>query len=197
MICANDTVAICLMMHMLQAQFKLPDDLYIVGMGNSCIGATLPVPLTSIDFDYCQMGKAAVKLLCYLKENPDCGRLVSYLPCRLIIRQSAPLQCFSADLPGTDAPPQPASTYFGGIDARNIVRAEAIMQSADATDRAIILGLLNGKSAEALSQTLYLSTRAVRYRITNLVKKHGFSDKSEFLQTLYSGFYLDGGEPKP
>ena len=191
-ICANDTVAICLVQNMLKRKFRLPEDLFVLGMGNSYIGSTLPVPLTSIDFNYCQMGRAAVKLYAFLKENTNCGRVVSYLPCSLVIRASAPLKQLQ-DAPPSEVLLHTYGEYFGGTDAQNIVKVEAIMQSADETDRNIILGLLNGKSAEELAQTLFLSTRAVRYRITNLIKRYGFTEKTEFVRMLSSAFDLKGG----
>ena len=193
-ICANDTVAICLVQNMLKQKFRLPEELFILGMGNSYIGSTLPVPLTSIDFNYCQMGKAAVKLYAFLMENSDCGRVVSYLPCALVIRESAPLKQFQdAPLYG-DAFTHMYGEYFEGKNVQNIVQAEAIMQSADETDRTIILGLLRGETAEELAQSLFLSTRAVRYRITNLIKKYDCADKAAFVHLISRAINLSGEE---
>jgi UDP-glucose:(heptosyl)LPS alpha-1,3-glucosyltransferase len=63
-------------------------------------------------------------------------------------------------------------------------KVKAILQAGDELNRQIVLGLMEGKSAEAIAKALFLSTRAVRYRITNLVKRHGFADKSALMEAL-------------
>lgn len=185
-ICANDTVAICLVRNMLGRGIPLPEELYIIGMGNFYISASLPLPLTSIDFDYYRMGRAAVKLYGFLKENDTCGTVVCNLPCRLTVRASAPLPEPAEQAHSSGDFPDLRMAYFSGRDARNIVKAESILQAGDEIDRKIVLGLMARRSAETIAQDLYLSTRAVRYRITNLLKKHGFADRAELLQAFES-----------
>ncbi len=183
-ICANDTVAICLVRNLLSQGFRLPEELFIIGMGNSYIGSTLPLPLTSIDFNYYQMGQTAVKLYGFLKENENCGHMVSHLPCRLMIRASAPIEEQVNPVSGTAEQQEISLQYFIGEDAQNIVKVESILQAGDETDRQIILGLMEGKTAETIAGALFLSTRAVRYRIANLLKKHGFVDKGALMAAL-------------
>lgn len=183
-ICANDTVAICLVRNLLEQGFRLPEELFIIGVGNSYIGSTLPLPLTSIDFNYYQMGQIAVKLYGFLKENENCGHIVSHLPCRLMIRASAPIEECSQAASDVAAPQELSLKYFSGESAQNIMKVEAILQAGDELNRQIVLGLMEGKSAEAIAKALFLSTRAVRYRITNLVKRHGFADKSALMEAL-------------
>ena len=190
-ICANDTVAICLIRNMREQAFDLPKDLYIIGMGNSYIGSTLPLPLTSIDFDYYQMGKTAVKLCGFIRENADCGHIVFHLPCRLMVRASAPIQESVDAVSEPDASPEMCLTYFSGKDAQNIVKVEAVLQAGDEIDREIVLGLLEKKSAEKIAESLFLSTRAVRYRIANLIKKHGFADRTELMNALNNAIYKE------
>ena len=190
-ICANDTVAICLIRNMREQGFNLPEALYIIGMGNSYIGATLSLPLTSIDFDYYRMGKTAVKLYSFLRENADCGTVISHLPCRLMVRASAPVPEYGDAVSLTEASPVRQLRYFSGKDAQNIVKVESVLQAGDAVDREIVLGLLEKKSAEKIAETLFLSTRAVRYRITNLIKKHGFADRTELVNALNAAIYKE------
>ncbi len=190
-ICANDTVAIFLIQNMTEQGFRLPEELYVVGMGNSYLGSVLPLSLTSIDFDYYQMGKTAIKLYGFLKENPDCGNIVSHLPCQLITRQSAPItEQVNASVSGQDTP-KPQAQYFSGKNAQSIVRAEAILQACNEIDREIIFNLLAGRNVERIAEILFLTTRAVRYRIANLVKKYDFSDKTELINTFNNAIKID------
>ena len=185
-ICANDTVAIYLVRNLLGQGLHLPEDLFVIGMGNSYIGSTLPLPLplTSIDFNYYQMGQTAVKLYGFLKENENCGHIVSHLPCRLIIRASAPLEECPNSVFSVAEPQEISLKFFNGKDTQNIIKVESILQTGDEIDRQIVLGLLNGKSSETIAESIFLSTRAVRYRITNLVKKHDFPDRETLIAAL-------------
>ena len=123
-------------------------------------------------------------VLRFLKENENCGHIVSHLPCRLMIRASAPIEECSQAASDVAAPQELSLKYFSGEAAQNIMKVEAILQAGDELNRQIVLGLMEGKSAEAIAKALFLSTRAVRYRITNLVKRHGFSDKSALMEAL-------------
>ena len=43
-VCANDSVAILLIQEMLKNGIKIPEDAYVVGVGNICSALKLPFP---------------------------------------------------------------------------------------------------------------------------------------------------------
>ncbi|MBQ8508286.1 MAG: substrate-binding domain-containing protein [Clostridia bacterium] len=176
-ICANDTVAVCLVQQLLALGCKLPERLHIIGMGNSYVGAQLKIPLTSVMFDYRQMGEAAVRLYHSLCASPlPCHMTVS-LPCRLIVRESAPVGSKPAASPIPPVIPQPQRSYFDSDMVQNIIRAEAMLQAGDTIDREILFGIARGETCDAIAERLFFSSRAVRYRIANLVKQYGFENR--------------------
>lgn len=91
-LCANDTVAICLMKKMAEAGYKIPEDFFVIGMGNSYIGQGMNPPLSSIDFNYYEMGKQAVNLYNLIKSSNMSYNMVLTLECKLVIRDSARLK---------------------------------------------------------------------------------------------------------
>ena len=57
--------------------------------------------------------------------------------------------------------------YFDGSRARSIIELESIFQQCDKTDRQIIFGLMREESIERIAESVYLTPRAIRYRINH------------------------------
>jgi len=193
-ICANDTVAVCLMQKLQDMGLSLPQDLYIIGMGNFYMERMLPLSLTSVMFDYRKMGEAAVELYHNLEKSRTPCRMRVSLPCRLEVRASAPL---NIPLPGEAAPPPTVAVrgdYFGGERAQSIIRIEAILQSCDTADREILYGIAAGETCETVAARLFFSGRAVRYRLKKLLARYGFRDRAELEQALAA--VIPKGDPK-
>lgn len=183
-ICANDTVAICLMHKLSSTSYKVPDDIYIIGMGNSFIGAAMDIPLTSVRFDYFKMGVTAARLyLSLLKSEGDYHAGIS-LPCKLIIRQSAPIFDKENHSQRRKNPKKIENLYFSGDNIQNIIRVEAMLQASNDTDREILYSIARGESYDVISKKIFLCDRAIRYRISKLISKYGFENKKELEKAL-------------
>jgi LacI family transcriptional regulator len=61
--CYNDPVAIGAMRAILEVEFKLPDDICVVGAGNIHYSDQVAVPLTTVDQGTCTIGVRAAELL--------------------------------------------------------------------------------------------------------------------------------------
>ena len=193
-ICSNDTVAICLVKQMLKKGFSLPQDLYIAGMGNSYVGSGLSVPLTSIAFDYRKMGEMAIRLYHNLRTSYFPCHMVASLPCDIVIRPSAPLDINKAPLPMT-IPQQPSNIgYFAGDTVNGIIRTEAMFQESDDIDREILFGIAKDEDCDTIAERIFLSGRAVRYRLAKIVKKYGFKDRNELKKSIKSVINQESGE---
>lgn len=176
-ICANDTVAIRLILKLNEIGYKIPNDLYVIGMGNSNIGANLSPKLTSVMFDYREMGKMAMTLYRNLNKCKTECRMNISLPCRLVIRESAPLNeriCESA----VGQVKLPCQAYFDGDEVQNIIVIEDILQSLDVFDREILFGVSLEESCEYIADRLGFSDRAVRYRLANIIRISGFENRN-------------------
>lgn len=89
--CANDYTAISTMQVYLKANYKIPDDIAVVGFSNYPISRIIEPQLTTIDDRAFEMGKTAAKLL--LRQIDEKNSLISsetiVLKSELIIRDSS------------------------------------------------------------------------------------------------------------
>lgn len=183
-ICANDTAAICLSRCLTSLGYRLPEQLFIIGMGNSYVGAGMKKALTSVMFDYYEMGLMAVRLYHNLRQTPINYHSTMSLPCRLIIRDSAPLNDADSVPSIPHASDHLSNAYFESDVIRNIIQAEAMLQAGDPADREILLGILRGESCAAMAEKLFFSDRTVRYRLNKLVRQYGFQNRTELEMAL-------------
>lgn len=191
-ICANDTAAVCLIHRLQSAGVRLPDDLFIVGMGNFYAERMLPLSLSSVMFDYRTMGRAAVELYHNLEKSRTPCRMRVSLPCGLAIRESAPLADGEVQPPAHELRSPTESPYFTGETVGNIIRTEAMLQASDPTDREILYGIARGEDCETIAERLFFSGRAVRYRLKKLLARFGIRSRAELTEILH---YVTKGDP--
>ncbi len=188
-ICANDTVAIYLINKMKALGYDLPRDCYVIGMGDSCLGANHTISVTSVTFDYTQMGEQAVNLYHTVAKAPSpCHHTVS-LPCCLIVRESTGGGEAATGIPIRRQVPfevcqEEPDNYFMGEYTQKILELEAILQKCDQADKQIIFGMMRGEGNERIAERVYLTPRAVRYRINNLFKRQITMTQDEFFAAL-------------
>ena len=75
-------------------------------------------------------------------------------------------------------------TYFSGEMSQQIISLEEAFQRCDSTDRTIMFGLMNGDGIEEIAGRVFLTPRAVRYRIKNFFNRYTNMSQNEFLQKL-------------
>lgn len=182
-ICANDTVAICLLHFLSSAEVGFSESLSIVGMGDSFVGASLG--LTSIMFDYRKMGEMSVKLYGDLLRYGAFCRITMSLPCELVVRKTAAFAENTAPFCDNAEVVRPKRRYFDGGEVQNIIKVETVMQSVDPHDREILFGIARGENCDVIAEKLFFSDRAVRYRLSNIVRRFGFRDRKELEDALH------------
>ena len=188
-ICSNDTVAVCLINRMIGMGYTLPDDCYIIGMGCSFLASNHRISVSSVMFNYVQMGEQAVSLYHIIeKEESPCHYTLS-LPCSFVPGLStgatAPMN-YPALQKRNEIQYNSAADdmYFNCETAQRIIRLEEIFQKCDNNDRKIMFGLLRGESVEKIAESVFLTPRAVRYRIKNFFNRYTTMSQGEFLQEL-------------
>ena len=188
-ICSNDTVAVCLINKMRKAGYSIPDDCYIIGMGHSFLAANHTVSISSVAFNYTQMGEQAVNLYHIIeKEVSPCHYTLS-LPCCFVpglsTGETSPMD-YSSHVKKAQLTGQAVTddTYFSGEMSQQIISLEEAFQRCDSTDRTIMFGLMNGDGIEEIAGRVFLTPRAVRYRIKNFFNRYTNMSQNEFLQKL-------------
>jgi LacI family repressor for deo operon, udp, cdd, tsx, nupC, and nupG len=86
--CHTDEVAMGAMSAIWQSGRKIPDDISIVGFDDIQYAAMVIPPLTTIHQPIEQIGKAAVKQLIKLIDDPSTGQLAEVLPISLVVRDT-------------------------------------------------------------------------------------------------------------
>ena len=188
-LCANDTVAICLMHQLVSAGYHVTDEIAIMGIGNSYLGANLEIPLTSLSFDYHEMGVQAVSLYRALAHKVLSGHITISLPCTQIVRASTPRITASQEDPVNSRIEN--EHYFSGNLVDDILQIEDLLQKVTPIDREIILALLQNNSIENISDRIFLTPRGVRYRLERILKKYGIASRNDLVQMLSKVIVLD------
>jgi LacI family transcriptional regulator len=90
--CINDQLAIGVIRGLTRAGVRVPDDIAVIGYGDSGLAASAPVPLTTVRQPMFELGRAAVSHLLSEVEVPPARHHHSstvFTP-SLVLRRSAP-----------------------------------------------------------------------------------------------------------
>lgn len=87
-ICPNDYIAVCLLEAARRYKIKVPEDLYVVGMGNMLVSMCSTPSLTTFQHNYYEVGVQAVNLWNLLEHNPTLDAIHILLRGELVCRGS-------------------------------------------------------------------------------------------------------------
>ncbi len=172
-ICANDTVAFFLMEKLKSNGIKVPNDVFVLGMGNFTINRILDKPLTSLGFDYAELGAQAVRLWRYFFRDGAEANITVSVSCRLIHRETS-VNC------AKEQPLKPETTienntttnsFFEEPPVNAFLKFEAMLCDFDELDYKLLKLIAKGFSDEDMAETVGLTPRAIRYRVSKMVKK--------------------------
>ena len=191
-ICQNDTLAIHLMNRMLTEGFKIPDDIYIVGMGNSLLGQKMAIPLSSIEFDYEELGVQAFSLWRYLQRSGKRVHVEVAIPCRFIPRASTgsfiQLETsrtrFFTSIPFDLNTEINGDEFYDDVDVQKVLKFEAFLRSCDKIDNYVLEGIVQGYSDARMADMYNISDRAIRYRINKMTKKLDVQARDEIVSII-------------
>jgi len=87
-VCANDRTAGQVMHTLIELDYRIPDQVRIVGIDDVQYAALLPVPLTTVQQPCREIGAAAVAAMLERLASPEIPRRDILLDCRLVVRES-------------------------------------------------------------------------------------------------------------
>lgn len=191
-ICANDTIAIQLINRMLNEGFKIPEDLYVIGMGNSLLGQKISIPLTSIEFDYEEMGHQAFNLWKYIQRSSCNVHMEVSVPCKFIPRASTgdfdQFETEFVSVSGAQVADKGIITeydeFYEDVDVQKIIKFEFFLRSCDEIDYRVLEGIIQSKTDAKMAEQYNISDRAIRYRINKMTKKLGVHTRDEIVNIL-------------
>ncbi len=186
-LCVNDTVAIFLINKLRTVGIRVPEDIMVVGIGNSNLGQRHDIPITSVNFDYTEMGKQAIRVWRFVRKNNVSARLTLSLPCELIIRGS------TANFNLLNSAPEPDydfgdgnEAYYYDPDVQSIIRIEAFLENCDDIDRDILYCLTENLTYTEMAEKLKLTDRAIKYRVAKMIKNFGAGKREDLSDIMKS-----------
>ena len=87
-VCANDRIAGHLMHSLIRLNYRIPEDIRIVGIDDVEYAKLLPIPLTTVHQPCREIGVAAMAAMLERVANPDMPVRDILLDCKLVIRDS-------------------------------------------------------------------------------------------------------------
>ena len=192
-ICANDTIAICLQNMLKKEGFKIPEDLFVIGMGNSELGKYVSPSITTFEFDYFELGKQTFWLWkSLIKDDKDTHREVKLI-CPFIIRESTENLIYTEkDQDRLEHQnlkmviENDMNAYFEDETIKTVINFETFFRSCDKQDISILKGIVKNKNYNLISESLFMTDRAIRYRINKMNKKLGISTREEMVKMIKS-----------
>ena len=181
-ICSSDAAAVFLSKWLEERGIRVPEDLFIIGFGNSIVSDAIKPTITTVENNFVELGRQAVKLHQFLQRNTDIHSASILVDCPLLERQStgsirhkktAP-KFMSGSMPLYDADP----------DVLMVLQIEELLRMWDDIDRQIISGLLKDKTIIAIAEGLFISVSAVKYRIKKMLTAANLRDKEELIKII-------------
>ncbi len=184
-ICANDYVAVHLLVQAKERGIRIPEQLFVAGSGNLVIGCCTTPTLTTSTLDYYKMGVQTVNIWNLLEKNPSIISANVSIPCEIICRGS------TAYLPVSEQKTAERADYAKHPPIEEcdpqllwLRKLENCLLQCDALDYAILNGILRGDSIEDLANKLFVSTGTVQYRLKKLYGGMDLESRREFVQAL-------------
>ncbi len=177
-VCSRDVEAGCLMSSLKKRGMSVPEQLYVVGFGDSKMAEYFSPSLTTVRVDYKRLGEEAVKLSQFLKQNKDTYRVSTTVHCGLVIRKSTALRPFK--LVTSPAPRGIAPCRSDGLDI-TFLQAEELVRGWDHIDRKIVESLAGGHNTAAIAEQLFISQSSVKYRIKKMLTSANIKSRGELI----------------
>ena len=186
-ICSNDYSAAFILAYCRENGIRVPEDLFVAGLGDMSICRhTLP-SLTSATRSYYEAGVQIYHIFRTLSQNPEVESIVTTMRSSLKPRGS------TANLPVVDLTPDESKSETVSVDSTKpyvangigrIKDLEACLNQCDDRDLKIIAGVLQGTGNEMIAEALNCSVGTVNYRLKNLYKAAGVTTKGELKELI-------------
>jgi DNA-binding LacI/PurR family transcriptional regulator len=184
-ICANDYVAVELLVQARARGPRVPEQLFVSGSGNLMISSCTTPTLTTSTLDYYELGVQTMNLWSLLENNPGIVSASISIPCEIIPRGSTAYLSIPNEPSG--APHFVAAAPAAVASDHTVLwlrKLEACLLSCDALDRSLLSGVLRGVSTEDLAARLFISPGTVQYRLKKLYAAVNAPARNEFVRML-------------
>ena len=181
--CSSDACAVYLLNKLKQNNISVPGDIAVVGYGNSRISTVSSPSLTTVENNYVELGRQAVKLHRLLQKNSDISMASITVDCPIIYRDTFKKpQSTAQKAIFAHAVNEPS--YGADPDFMSVLQAEELLKNWDEGDRKIARGLLENKTVSNIADVLPSSVSSVKYRIKKMLIYANLKNKSELVALI-------------
>lgn len=181
-ICSSDAAAVYLLKWLEDRGIRVPEDLFLIGFGNSVVSEAIHPTLTTVENNFVELGRQAVKLHQFLQRNSDIHAATVSVDCPLVERQTTGAVRYKMNRPKGITGRMPL--YDADPDVLMVLQIEELLRMWDDIDRQIIDGLLQNKTIIGIAEGLFISVSAVKYRIKKMLVAANLNDKEELASII-------------
>jgi len=168
-VCANDFSAMVLLRMLRERGVDVPGDMAVAGFGDMALCRYATPSLTSVTLDFREAGSQAVNVARFLQRSGEGVRLHVSLQAKIVYRASAPGAAQPETAPGLPAAmAQRERAFYTDPSVRDLQALNEMLASMDEIDRAIVAGLMAGRTYQAVSDTEHISFSALKKRVKRL-----------------------------
>lgn len=190
-LCGNDYSAAFLLSYAKKHGVKVPDDLFVAGLGDIVLCNYTEPTLTSANRSYYEAGEQVFDIWKQLNQNPNIVSIITTMKSTIIPRGStANLEVLESN----GAPIKPKKNTVPRYSMEGTAELKAIedcIARCDDLDMKIIAELLLDKSNEAIASDLFIAPGTINYRLKKLYNSANVNNKSELLSLIKRHLSVD------
>ncbi len=182
-ICSNDYVAAFVLQYAIEHGIKVPEQLFVSGLGDSPLCRYTQPSLTSATRSYRKTGEQAFNIWKQIINDPEIFSIIVTVQCEIKTRGSTAF----APLPPIEETLQFASTKTS-LPANTVATEDIAIRSlehclsqCDKTDIQIIQGILQGVTVESMAEALFIAPGTVRYRLKKIYDSANVNSRAKFI----------------
>jgi len=182
-ICSNDYVGAFVLSYAQEHGIKVPQQLYVAGLGDIMLCRYTSPSLTSATRSYYETGEQVFSTWKTISQNPDVVSIVTTMRSIIKPRGSTAFMPVLDEADKTAAPAPQASIQVKPMVAERINEIRSIqdcLSQCDAIDMKIIDGVLKLKSIEQIAESSNSALGTINYRLKKLYRNAGVQNKTYF-----------------
>ena len=181
--CSSDASAAYLIEKCKACGIRVPQDLAVIGFGNTRFSEKFSPSITTVENNYVELGRQAVKLHQLLQKNTDMNSASISVDCPIVFRHSTPGST-PTNHPIVSKNEGKAPSYEADPNFMRALMAEELLKNWDDIDKAIAFGLVNNKTVVSIADGLYISVSAVKYRIKKMLVSTDLKTKNDLIKLI-------------
>lgn len=183
-LCCNDFASFSLLYNLKKIGIKVPQDIYIVGMGLANMTKISHPSITTLSDDFQHFGNVAMNIVKNLKTNNYISSMDIRLPAKLIIRESTDNKPFKQNKKKRNTIKETNNPFFEDKTVSNILKLEILLENCDDIDYKIISFIMNNDTYSYIAEKCYVAETTIKYRIKKMKNICGVKSRSELSRFL-------------